>query len=98
MHLVNHSVLSPEIESVEDMASLAQSLIARGARHLHISFHSCTLLAGLSPFTATSTDVGRFYSRLEAIVDRIAGMVSVRSATVGEAAHLLAPPMGASID
>ena len=91
MHLVNHVVLSPEVEELDDMERLAWRLIERGARHLHLTFHSPSLVPGLSPFASTTREVDALYARIAGLVERVSARVPVRFATVGEGGALLAP-------
>jgi hypothetical protein len=93
LHIINHLVLSPELENVVHMRTLVDRLLARGVRHLHLTFHSSTLHAGLNPFAQTEADVERFRDRVLRILDYIGSRAPVRYATVGEAADLLAPPV-----
>lgn len=95
LHVVNHIVLSPEVEELEDMVRLARALVARGARHLQVSFHSPSLLPGLSPFASTAKDVDRLYGRIADFTDRLAALGPVRFVTVGEAGAQLAPERAA---
>jgi peptidoglycan/xylan/chitin deacetylase (PgdA/CDA1 family) len=95
LHLVNHAVLSPEIEPVDDMFRLVRQLLAKGVRHLHLTLHSSSLLPGLSPFTPTADSVELVYQRLGQILERISRLTPLRFATVGEAASLLAPAVAA---
>jgi glycosyltransferase involved in cell wall biosynthesis len=92
LHVINNVVLSPEIDSVDEMLLLASRLVARGVRHLHVTFHSPTLLPGLTPFAQTAAGVDRLYANLSALIERIDRLAPVRFATVGEAAVALAPP------
>lgn len=91
LHLMNHVVLSPEVEGLDDMERLARMLIARGVRHLHVSFHSPSLVPGLSPFASNAKEVDLLYARLSDLIERVSGIKPVRFATVGEAGALLAP-------
>ena len=93
LHLFNHVVLSPEICRLDEMQTLAQRLLERGVRLLHLTFHSSSLTPGLNPFVRTPADVEQFYGRLSSIIDAVRAMTPVRFATVGEAAALLAPPL-----
>ncbi|HVT39105.1 MAG TPA: glycosyltransferase [Gemmatimonadaceae bacterium] len=93
LHLFNHVVLSPEIEAVPHMVTLVRRLLARGVRHLNLTFHSSSLRAGLNPFSRTEADVDRFYTRLATMIEKIGDMTDLRFATVREAASLLAPPI-----
>lgn len=93
LHMINHVVLSPEIDAIADMVVLVRRLLSVGVRHLHLTFHSSSLRPGLNPFARTSADVDRFYMNLATMIDRIGSMTPLRFATVGEAAALLAPPV-----
>lgn len=86
------TVLSPELAPVEAMVTLSQRLLDRGVRHLHLSWHSPSLIPGLSPFAATAPDVARLYASVAEYVDRLAGLTSVTCVTVSEAAARLAEP------
>lgn len=92
LHLVNHVVLSPEVEALDDMEILARNLIDRGARHLQLTFHSPSLVPGLSPFASTAREVDLLYARLSGLIERVSRITPVRFATVGEAGALLAAP------
>jgi hypothetical protein len=89
LHIINNVVLSPEMESVPQMMRLAKRLLQRGARHLHLTFHSPSLRPGLSPFTRSSSDVDRLYGRLSSVIEGVASLTPIRFATVGEAASTL---------
>jgi glycosyltransferase involved in cell wall biosynthesis/peptidoglycan/xylan/chitin deacetylase (PgdA/CDA1 family) len=91
LHLINQAVLSPEIDSVENMLNLSRRLLRQGVRHLHLSWHSPSMRPGLSPFATTSAEVERVFSVTEEFIERLAATVPLRFATVSEAAVLLAP-------
>ena len=57
--------LSPELNSSEDMIRLAKRL--RGMQYpcLNMSFHSTSLLAGMSPFVQDSADEEKFIEKIE---------------------------------
>lgn len=88
--IVKRLVLSPELASVADMLTLSRRLLEHGVRHLHVSWHSPSLKAGLSPFAATAADVARLYASLAAYFDGLSRLTNVKFATVSEAAELLA--------
>ena len=92
LHIINHVVLSPELEQVNHMRKLVVRLLDRGVKHLHLTFHSSSFLPGSTPFTRTAADVEALRDRIARIIDHIASMTPLRFATVGEAASLLAPP------
>ena len=78
-------VLSPECASVRDMLALSRGALAGGVRHLQLTLHSPSLRPGFTPWIATAADVDRLYASLEAYVEGLSRMVSVRCATVSEA-------------
>jgi len=83
-------VLSPELASVDEMLTLSRRLLERGVRHLHLTWHSPSLKAGLSPFTPTQADVLRLYGLIEEYFDRLSQITSLTFVTVSEAAAILA--------
>jgi peptidoglycan/xylan/chitin deacetylase (PgdA/CDA1 family) len=90
--IVRRTILSPEPHDVPDMVGLSRGIIAGGGTHLHLFFHSSSLVPGLTPFTPTQRDVDRLYGRIEEYVNRMAGMADLQPCTVAEAAQRLAPP------
>jgi hypothetical protein len=78
-------VLSPECTSVPDMLALSRGALASGVRHLQLTLHSPSLRPGLAPWISTAGDVDRLYASLEAYVDGLSRMASVRCATLSEA-------------
>jgi hypothetical protein len=84
--LVRRLSLSPEFQSVDAMLTLSARLLEHGARHLHISWHTPSLKAGLSPFTPTAADVERLYASIERYLEGVARLTDFRFATVSEAA------------
>lgn len=87
--LVKRLVLCPELATVDDMLTLSRRLLDHGVRHLQLSWHSPTLLPGLSPFAATFADVKRIYASVEAFVDGLSRMTPITFSTVTEVAAVL---------
>jgi hypothetical protein len=87
--LFKRIALSPELASVADMLRLSRRLLEQGVRHLQLSWHSPSLKPGLSPFTATATDVARLYASVEAYLDGLSRMTSLTFVTISEAAAVL---------
>jgi hypothetical protein len=87
--LCKRIVLSPELASVAEMLTLSRRLLARGVRHLQLSWHSPSLRPGLSPFTRTTADVDRLYATVERYLEGLSGITPVTFATVSEAAAAL---------
>jgi peptidoglycan/xylan/chitin deacetylase (PgdA/CDA1 family) len=87
--IVKRLVLCPELASVDEMLTLSRRLLEHGVRHLHISWHSPTLMPGLGPFAATAKDVSRLYGSVDAYFDGLSRLTTVKFATVTEAAALL---------
>jgi hypothetical protein len=94
--LIRHVTLNPEMESLDDMLAVSQRLMDQGVRHLQVTWHSASLCPGMTPFVATRADAERVYETLARYVDRLAGMTSLRFATVGEAAQTLVEPVTAA--
>jgi hypothetical protein len=89
--LVDRIALSPELASAAQMLTLSRRLLEHGVRHLSLSWHSPSLVPGLSPFVATATDVERLYASIEAYLEGLSQITRVAFATVSEAAALLRP-------
>ena len=87
--LIRRLSLSPEFQSSAEMLRLSRRLLESGARHLHISWHTPSLKAGLSPFTPTPADVERLYATIEAYFDGLAGITAFQFMTVTEGAAVL---------
>ena len=87
--IVQRISLSPELASVADMLTLSRRLLEHGVRHLHLSWHSPSLVPGLSPFAPTAADVERLYASVEEYLDGLSRMTPVTFATVSEAAAAL---------
>lgn len=87
--LLRRVTLSPETDEVGDMLKLTRALLSSGAAHLHLYLHSPSLAPGLTPFVRTSSELDRFYRAIEEYLTRVAGMISLRFATVSEAVSLL---------
>jgi peptidoglycan/xylan/chitin deacetylase (PgdA/CDA1 family) len=92
LHILNSLVLNPEAEPLPYMKLLVRRLVQRGVRHLHVAFHSSSLMPGFNPFATSRADVERLYANLSALIESVSTTHTVRFANVGEAAVLLAPP------
>ncbi len=91
------TILSPEAHTVGDMVALASRVARSGVEHLHMFFHSSSLLPGLTPFTRTSGDVERLYERLEEALGRMHGDWELDFASVTEVAEASPDPALRSI-
>lgn len=80
--------LSPETASAQDMISLAAACLRTGEPLLGLTFHSCTLLPGVTPFVRDASDRERFMASIEAVL-RWAAERSVRFRTLSEAGAAL---------
>ncbi len=83
--------LSFETDSVRDMLALTNELVRDGARYLHLTWHSPSMVEGMSPFTRTVADRHRLRANIDRFFDRLAASHSFSFATVAEAADQLAP-------
>jgi len=66
--LLNKVWLSPELSDAKSMLKLMQRLEARSVPVLNMSFHSTSLMAGLTPFVLTVADEISFLERIEAVL------------------------------
>jgi len=64
--LLSRIRLSPEGYSLDMMKRLTHQMLASGATHLTLSFHSSSLQPGYTPYCASSADVESLLGRLEA--------------------------------
>jgi hypothetical protein len=87
--IVQRLSLSPEYVPTADMLTLTRRLLEHGVQHLQVSFHTPSLVPGLSPFTRTAADVAGLYAAIEKYLDGLARMARVTFATIGEAAMAL---------
>jgi hypothetical protein len=90
--IVKRLTLSPELTSVADMLTLSRRLLAHGAPHLHVSWHSPSLTPGLTPFGATASDVARMYASIAGYFEGLSRITKVSFATISEAAAVLGQP------
>ena len=89
--LLRRIFLSPETHPTVNLLILSRQLIDRGHRYLHLCWHSPSMRAGLSEFTATAGDVERLYASIGQYLEKLAAMTSIQFLTVTEAAETLAP-------
>jgi hypothetical protein len=89
--LCKRVVLSPECASVAEMMTLSQRLLERGVPQLQLTWHSPSLMPGLSPFTRTAADVQGLFAAVEDYFDRLSNVASLTFVTVSEAAAILEP-------
>ena len=61
--------LSPEVATGKEMIKLARVLVGSGARFLNLTFHSPTLVPGLTPFVRTDDQLREFLDRIEEFLD-----------------------------
>ncbi|MDF0665633.1 MAG: hypothetical protein P0119_06100 [Nitrospira sp.] len=63
--LVNKIWLTPELCNSVSMIRLAEVMMRRGLPIMNLSFHSTTLVAGLTPFVSTSADERKFLTGIK---------------------------------
>jgi hypothetical protein len=68
------------------MLEVSRRIIGEGGRHLHMYFHSNSLVPGLTPFVRSSKDLEEMYASIERYLDRLSGFACVRPRTVSEEA------------
>lgn len=85
---LRRAILSPESQGVRDMVALGRRVVGSGVGHLHLFFHSSSLMPGLTPFTRTRSDVERLYDRVEEVIDRLHSSYELEFVSVAKAAEL----------
>jgi hypothetical protein len=66
--LLTRRWLSPEASSAADMIRLAEACLRSGESVLGLTFHSCTLLPGATPFVRDEADRRRFLGAIEQVL------------------------------
>lgn len=90
--LANHAfdlrrvILSPETDTVPDMLAASRRIIDEGGHHLHMFFHSNSLVPGLTPFVRTTKDLDALYASVERYVDGLSAFARIEPRTVSEEA------------
>jgi hypothetical protein len=82
-------LLSPEGTDVAGMLRLARVLVSHDVKHLQIMWHSPSLVAGLTPFARSSSEVRQLVDNICAFVEGLHAFAHVTFATVGETAAAL---------
>jgi hypothetical protein len=77
--LLRRRWLSPETSTAEDMVRLAEACLRSGEPVLGLTFHSCTLLPGATPFVRDRADRRRFLHAIEAVLRFCSGETTFRS-------------------
>jgi hypothetical protein len=83
--------LSPETSTAREMERVADVRVAEGGRYLDLTFHSCTLLPGATPFVGDEHDRAAFLRRIRDFLETCRRR-GYRFVTVDEAAHTLLGP------
>jgi hypothetical protein len=86
--LVSKAWLSPELADGRTMIRLARAMTRDGYRVLNLTFHSPSLLAGLTPYTRTHADERRLLARLEKFLT-FARREGIEPARLSELEHLV---------
>lgn len=68
LRLLNFRWLSPELSDSESMIQLSKTFVKKGASCLNLSFHSTSLLPGMSPFVKDQQDLESFLGRIESFL------------------------------
>ena len=91
--VVQRRWLSPETSSASDMIRLAEACLRTGEPVLGLTFHSCSLLPGATPFVRDDVDRRRFFDAIDAFL-RFCSECSLSFRTLGEVGerYLVASP------
>ena len=85
--------LSPETCSGETMIRLADTWVSSGESFLQLTFHSCTLLPGATPFVRTPDDRSRLLGSVDDFL-RYCHRSGFAFRTLSEAGRALDPSRG----
>jgi len=88
-NLLNLRWLSPELSNAEDIIKLAQTMIRANRPVLNFTFHSTTLLPGMSPFVKNESDLRHFYASIESFLS-YAVEEKLKFSTLSEISNVLA--------
>jgi hypothetical protein len=86
LHLLNQIWLSPESSDSKEMIKLTQMMVKKNYAILNMTFHSPSLIEGLSPFVKTKEGERKFVKRIKNFLafTHDVGMVSIKlSETIG---------------
>jgi hypothetical protein len=89
--------LSPEVTTGAEMVRLARTLVASGARFLNLTFHSPTLVPGLTPFVRTEKQLRDFHDRIALFLEFARGS-GFRFAPLGRGPEILGLASGTPRD
>lgn len=63
--LVNFRVLSPETSTLDAMVNISKAMMNKGHLFLNMSFHSTSLLPGMSPFVRNNSELKSFLVKID---------------------------------
>jgi hypothetical protein len=86
--LVTRRWLSPEQSSLDEMIELSNAIVEAGGRCLQMTFHSCTLLPGATPFVRDERQRAEFLSAIEGYLQFCQESGFVFSTVAEQADHL----------
>ena len=93
MGILERRELSPETSSSESMIRLSDAWVSSGESFLQMTFHSCSLLPGSTPFVRTDQERARLLLSVENFL-RYCQTSGFRFRTLSEAAQVLDPRSG----
>lgn len=89
IHFLRRLELSPETATASDMLIVARNLACLGTRFVHVSWHSPSLVPGMSQFVPAVRERDAFVANVRRFFRRLGALFPVSHATVSEAAELL---------
>jgi hypothetical protein len=89
LNIVRKIWLSPEIDNATSMIVLSRLLIEGGVRVLNMTFHSSSLIPGLTPFVTSEDELESFYKRLADYFDGLYRLADVKPMVLSEMAGLI---------
>jgi len=80
--------LMPEVDSANNMLNLTKLLLDHRMRILNMTFHSNSLVPGLTPFVRNENDLNTFYGRIETYLKKLKELVDLKPIALSEAGSL----------
>jgi protein-tyrosine-phosphatase len=94
---LGRAIMSPEGHTAKQMFAIARRVLDSGGEHVHMFFHSSSLLPGLTPFAKSRREVERLFGRVEQTLTLLHDHGPINFATVGEVAEGLGGVVSPSV-
>jgi len=90
LELLGYRSLRPELWGPEDLRRVADAVVSRGVPVFNVMFHSSVCLPGATPYAKDATDVARFCSRVDDLLEYVLAVHGARSVALSTVPQILA--------